>query len=118
MDESGRGLAADSRRAPAAHRGDQRVPEKVRAKVAMRTVSLRRRLLLLAAAGILPLAAMSGIALWALVQQQRVQAEGAALELARALGTAVDAELRRSISVLEALAVSLHLDRGELGDYY
>jgi len=84
----------------------------------VRTVSLRRRFLVLAAAGILPLAAMSGIALWALVQQQTVQAERAALELARALGTAVDAELRRSTSVLEALAASLRLDDGDLKGYY
>jgi len=84
----------------------------------MGAVSLRRRLLVLAAVGILPLAAMSGIALWALVQQQHLQAERAALELARALGTAVDAELRRSASVLEALAASRRLDDGELGTYY
>jgi signal transduction histidine kinase len=84
----------------------------------MRTVSLRRRLLVLAAAGILPLAAISGIALWALAQQQQVQAERAALELARALGTAVDAELRRSTSVLDALAASLRLDNGDLKGYY
>jgi hypothetical protein len=31
----------------------------------MRTIPLRRRLFVLAAAGILPLAGMSGIALWA-----------------------------------------------------
>ena len=36
----------------------------------MHTIPLRRRLLVLVAAGILPLAAMSGIALWALAQQQ------------------------------------------------
>ena len=84
----------------------------------MRTVSLRRRLVLLAAVGILPLAAMSGIALRALVQQQHVQAERAALELARALGTAVDAELHRSISVLEALAASPLLDSGDLQAFY
>jgi signal transduction histidine kinase len=84
----------------------------------MRAVSLRRRLLVLAAAGILPLAAMSGIALWALAHQQQVQAERAALELARALGIAVDAELRRSISVLEALAASPLLDSGDTKAFY
>ena len=84
----------------------------------MRTIPLRRRLLMLAAAGILPLAAMSGIALWVLVQQQQVQAERATLELARALATAVDAELHRSISVLEALATSPLLDSGDTKTYY
>jgi hypothetical protein len=79
---------------------------------------LRRRLLLLAAAGILPVAAASAVAIHALVEQQQSQAEQAAVEVARALATAVDAELRRSISVLEALATSLRLDRGELKDFY
>jgi hypothetical protein len=54
----------------------------------MHTIPLRRRLLVLVAAGILPLAAMSGIALWALAQQQHVQAECAAIELARARSSA------------------------------
>jgi signal transduction histidine kinase len=84
----------------------------------MNGVRLRRRLFLLAAAGIVPVAAASGIALYALAQQQRAQAERAAVELARALGTAVDAELRRSVSVLEALATSPLLDNGNMKDYY
>jgi hypothetical protein len=79
---------------------------------------LGKRLLLLAAAAILPIAAASAVAIHALVQQQQLQTERAAIELARALATAVDGELRRSISVLEALATSLRLDRGELKDYY
>jgi signal transduction histidine kinase/ActR/RegA family two-component response regulator len=84
----------------------------------MAGVGLRRRLFLLAAAGIVPVAAASGIALYALAQQQRSHAERATLELARALGTAVDAELRRSLSVLEALATSPLLDTGNMKDYY
>jgi hypothetical protein len=69
-------------------------------------VPLRRRLFLLAAAGIVPLLIMSGIGLYALAQQQRIQAERIGLELARALATAVDAELRSSMSVVQALATS------------
>src|SRR5262249_8964904 len=80
----------------------------------MPTVSLRRRLFVLAAAGIVPIAAMSAIGLYLLLQQQRVQAERVGLELARALATGVDAELRSSISVLEALATTLTLDRDDL----
>jgi hypothetical protein len=80
--------------------------------------ALGKRLLLLAAAGILPIAAASAVAIHALVQQQQAQAERAAIEVARALATAVDAELRRSVSVLEALATSLRLDRGELREFY
>jgi signal transduction histidine kinase len=83
----------------------------------MPAVSLRRRLFLLAAAGIVPLAAMSGIGLYALAQQQRSQADRIGLELARALATAVDAELRNSTSVVQALATSLALDRDDLAGF-
>jgi len=77
-------------------------------------VSLRQRLLVLAAASIFPLAVMSGVGLLVLVQQQRQQAQTAALEIARALSTAVDAELQRAISVLEALAAEPVLDRNDI----
>ena len=80
----------------------------------MRTVPLRRRLVLLAAAGMVPLAAMSGIALLALTKQHRDQTERAVLELTRALATAVDAELQRSVSVLEGLSIAPSLDNGDL----
>jgi signal transduction histidine kinase/ActR/RegA family two-component response regulator len=80
-------------------------------------VPLRRRLFLLAAAGIVPLLIMSGIGLYALAQQQRFQAERIGLELARALATAIDAELRSSISVAQSLATSLTLDRNDLSGF-
>lgn len=70
----------------------------------MRNVPLRRKLLLLALVGILPLATTSGIGLYALVKQQREQAQQSGLEVARALATAVDAALGESVSVLEVLA--------------
>src|SRR3954470_11394125 len=72
----------------------------------MRPVPLRRRLLLLAAVAILPLALMSGIALHALVQQQRAQTEQSSRDLARALATAVDTELRLTVSALQSLALT------------
>ena len=80
----------------------------------MRAVSLQRRLLLLAAVAILPLALMSGIALLGLLNQQRQQMEQSTLDLARALATAVDTELRLTISALQTLASTLPLD--ESGD--
>jgi signal transduction histidine kinase/ActR/RegA family two-component response regulator len=80
-------------------------------------VRLRRRLFLLAAAGIVPLIIMSGVGLYALARQQRMQAERIGLELARALATAVDAELRSSVSVLQALATSFALDGTELSRF-
>ena len=71
-----------------------------------RPVPLRSRLLLLAAVAILPLALMSGIALRALLDQQRQQTEQSSLDLARALATAVDTELRLTISALQSLALT------------
>jgi signal transduction histidine kinase len=79
---------------------------------------LRTRLLLLGAAGVLPLAVMAGIALLALFEQRREQAQRAGIEVTRALGTAVDAELRRSIAVLEAIALGPALDRGDVRRYH
>jgi signal transduction histidine kinase/ActR/RegA family two-component response regulator len=70
--------------------------------------------LLLAGVGIVPLAIMSGIGLYALAHQQRVQAERAGLELTRAVAIGVDAELRSSVSVLATLATSLTLDQQDL----
>ena len=60
---------------------------------------------------------MSGIGLYALAQQQRIQAERIGLELARALATAVDAELRSSMSVVQSLATSIALDRDDLSGF-
>ncbi|HEY2188884.1 MAG TPA: cache domain-containing protein [Caldimonas sp.] len=72
----------------------------------MKPVPLRHRLLLLAAVAILPLALMSGVALQALLEQQRRQAEQSSLDLARALATAVDTELRLTVSALDSLALT------------
>jgi signal transduction histidine kinase/ActR/RegA family two-component response regulator len=83
----------------------------------MAGVPLRRRLVLLAGVGIVPLAIMSGIGLYALAQQQRVQAERVGLELARAVATAVDAELRSNLSVLESLATTPTLDHHDLAGF-
>jgi hypothetical protein len=78
------------------------------------SIPLRRRLFVLTAAAILPLAAMAGLGLYALEQQQYVQAERVGLELARSVGNAVDAELRSSIAILETLATTPTLDRDDL----
>ncbi|HJV61502.1 MAG TPA: ATP-binding protein, partial [Albitalea sp.] len=84
----------------------------------MHKVGLRRRLISLTAAAIIPLAAMSGFGLYALVQQQREQTERTSLDLARAMGAAVDAELRSSMAVLQALATSSPLDNGDADAFY
>jgi signal transduction histidine kinase len=79
-------------------------------RAASKSVPLRRRLFALALAGVLPLAIMSGIGLYALGRQQRLQAERVGVELARAVASAVDAELRTSAEVLETLAITPTLD--------
>jgi len=78
---------------------------------------LRWRLFLLAAVGVIPVAAMSGFGLYALLYQQRVQVERVGLEFSRALAIAVDAELRQTIAVLDSLATSVALDRDELSGF-
>src|SRR5712691_4588451 len=54
---------------------------------------------------------------YALAQQQRIKAERIGLELTRALATAVDAELRSSMSVVQSLATSISLDRNDLSNF-
>jgi signal transduction histidine kinase/CheY-like chemotaxis protein len=83
-----------------------------------RRVPLRTRLLLLAAAGIVPLAIMAALGLGAMMHQQREGAERAGIEITRALSTAVDAELQRSISVLQVLAAAPALERAEPQRFY
>ena len=83
-----------------------------------RRVALRTRLLLLAAAGMLPLALVSALGLLALVHQQREQAERAGIEITRALSIAVDAELHRSTAALQVLAAAPALDRGEMQRFH
>ena len=84
----------------------------------IRGVPLRRRLFLLVLAAILPIAAVSGLALGALWLQQRSQAERLGLEITRALSIAEDAELRRAIAVLEGIAASPSLDERDFRRYH
>jgi signal transduction histidine kinase/ActR/RegA family two-component response regulator len=72
----------------------------------MRTTPLGNRLVLLAAVAIIPLAVMSGVGFAALLRQQQVATEQAAMNLTRALATAVDNELRSSVTALQTLALN------------
>lgn len=67
---------------------------------------LRSRLLLLAVVSIVPLALVCGFALRELLHQQLSQTEQASLDLTRALASAVDNELRLTVSALQALALT------------
>ena len=84
----------------------------------IRGVPLRRRLFLLVLAAILPIAAVTGLALGALWLQQRKQAERLALEITRALSIAEDGELRRAVGVLEGIAASPSLDERDFRRYH
>jgi signal transduction histidine kinase/ActR/RegA family two-component response regulator len=80
-------------------------------------IPLRRRLVVLTAAGILPLALLAGLSLFALQAQQQAQAERVGLELARSVANAIDAELRKAVSILETLATTPTLDRDDLSGF-
>jgi signal transduction histidine kinase/CheY-like chemotaxis protein len=71
--------------------------------------ALRFRLFLLAASGLAPLALVLFLASAYLAQERRTETQRSALELSRALATAVDAELGSTISLLENLAISSDL---------
>jgi signal transduction histidine kinase len=79
--------------------------------------SLRRRLLVLAAAGVLPLALIAGVGLFVLAAQQRAQTTRVGMELARSVATAIDAQLSSSGAVLESLSTTLTLDEGDLAGF-
>jgi signal transduction histidine kinase len=61
---------------------------------------------------------MAGLGLLQLARDQRTQAERGALEVTRALATAVDAELGRATAVLQGIALSPSLDVGDLRRYH
>ncbi|MDQ8021535.1 MAG: ATP-binding protein [Moraxellaceae bacterium] len=76
------------------------------------------RLFLLAATGIVPLAIFAALAMVNLAADRRIEAERAALELSRALASAVDAELRSTQAALEMLGLSEHLDNGDIDGFF
>src|SRR6478752_627709 len=121
VDESRRrhpaGARPGRRRAAAQGGGNQRLPAQVRAPMMVGS-TLRRRLLLLAGAGVLPLALTAGLALLALFDEQRRQAERSGIEITRALSTAIDAELGRSVAVLRAIALGPALQSGDIKRYH
>jgi signal transduction histidine kinase len=82
-----------------------------------RSVPLRRRLFLLVAVVLLPLAAVAVVAVLAVLHQQRSQAEHAGLEITRAMAIAVEGELNRAAAVLELLGSSPVLDGSDPAAY-
>ena len=79
---------------------------------------LKSRLFLLAASGLVPLVIMIALALGFLIDQRQRATQRSAQELSRALATAVDAELRSTVSLLRTLAGNDELAAGRLEQFY
>ena len=82
------------------------------------TISLRRLLILLSAIGLLPLALLGLWSLHAAGQYQQREQERAMLDLARALSSAVDAELDGAVSTLANLAQAPAIGAGDIRGFY
>lgn len=80
----------------------------------VRSVPLRSRLLMIALAGILPLALVAGLGLLLIVNEQKQLAEQRSLEATRLAATAIEVELSRSLNVLQALSQSPLLDGDDI----
>lgn len=82
------------------------------------TLSLRRLLILLSAIGLLPLAALGLWSLHAASGYQQREQERSMLDLARALSSAVDAELDGTVATLASLGRAPSLGTGDLKTFY
>ena len=82
------------------------------------TLSLRRLLILLSGIGLLPLALLGLWSLHTASQYQQRDQERAMLDQARALSSAVDAELDGSIATLASLARAPAMGAGDLRAFY
>ncbi|MCC2633421.1 MAG: chemotaxis protein methyltransferase CheR [Ramlibacter sp.] len=80
--------------------------------------TLRFRLFLLAASGLLPLAIVAAVVLAYLAGERERDTQENALAVSRALATAVDSELRASAGVLESLALANELQPARLADFH
>jgi signal transduction histidine kinase/ActR/RegA family two-component response regulator len=79
---------------------------------------LRRRLIVLAAAAILPLAVLAAAGLYITIRYQDEQARRVGVELARSVANAVSTELRGSITILQTLATAPAFDRDDREAFY
>lgn len=81
-------------------------------------VRLRHLLILLTALGLLPVALIGAWGINALMNEQRQDLEYSMRNLARALASAVDAELDASISALRAMSYNPALVKGDIPGFY
>jgi PAS domain S-box-containing protein len=80
--------------------------------------ALERRLLLVVLVALTPLVTLSCVNLVLSARQQRAELLRATTETMRAMVGAVDTELSRLTAVLQALAASSSLERGDLKDFH
>ena len=79
---------------------------------------LRAHLITLFIIAMAPLFVFAVYMIYRSAQQERATLERGAIERVRAIKTALDAELKSSITALEALATADELDRGDLRGFY
>src|SRR5258705_5157964 len=84
----------------------------------IRRMKIRSHLDLLALGAMVPLLVISVIAGWGLVQHERETFQREALGRARSAMSAVDAELRGSITTMHALTVSKNIETGDLRAFH
>ncbi|MEJ6023963.1 hybrid sensor histidine kinase/response regulator [Ramlibacter sp. PS4R-6] len=82
------------------------------------TGPLRMRLLLLAASGLVPLVMVLAWGVSHLYDEQRNSAQRSALEISRALATAVEAEVRSITALLDQMSTSDELERADLRAFH
>src|SRR3954470_5098060 len=82
------------------------------------TLSLRHLLILLTAIGLLPLALLGIWSIHVATEYREREQERAMLDLARALSSAVDAELDSSVTALSGMAHSPAMVAGDIRTFY
>ena len=83
-----------------------------------RSLPLRYLLLGLTLSGLLPLAALTAVSIYTARQAQQAEVQRATLDLARAVASAVEADLSASIGVLQVLAGSNELERRDFAGFH
>ncbi|HYF41980.1 MAG TPA: sensor histidine kinase [Ramlibacter sp.] len=77
-------------------------------------IPLRRKLLLLTTLGFLPVVVFAALSIFSAVKNHQAALSRSTLELSRAVASAVESELKASITVLQALAASNEVERADL----
>jgi len=104
----------DNPRPPGSASESGTITEAARNGARVRAQPLRMRLLLLAASGLLPLVLVLGWGLDHLIAERSADEQLSQLELSRALATAVDAELRSVMTLLQHMSTSDELEQADL----